>query len=266
MRSLLLPLALAGFLFSNQVTAAGEILALCGASLKPPLEELGAEFEKETGIRVVFTFGAAGALLSQVKFSKTGDVLIIPEGSDYVQRAEREGLVRSGTERRLAFLIPALLVKKGNPKGIKGLEDLARPGVRVALGNPEAVAAGALAREILKSNGLWEKVRGNVVTYTETGPKLVTLLALGAVDAVIGFRVWGLQNREMVEVIELRPEQIPRVSIVSGAISAYCRNPKDAEAFLLFLEGQRGREVFRRWGYVVTEEEAKVFAPRAVGR
>lgn len=245
-------------------TFGGEIRAFCGAALRPPLEELAKKFEGERGVRVSLTFGASGTVLSQMKLSRSGDVYI-PGSSEYLREAMEQGLVRPETERRIAFLIPAILVRRGNPKGILGLEDLGRPGVRVAIGNPETVAVGSLAREILQFNGLWERVRANVVTYAETGPKLVSLLLLGAVDAVIGFRVFGW-GREGVEVIDLKPEEVPRVGWVAGAVSLYSADVPSAQGFLDFLAGERGKEVFRKWGYVVDKGEALKFTCHWRGR
>jgi len=119
-------------------------------------------------------------VLSQMKLSKTGD-LFIPGPPDYMEKAKEEGLVHGKTERILAYLIPAILVQRGNPKDIESLADLARPGIRVGIGNPEAVCVGLYAIEVLQYNGLLEEVAGNIVTYAESCSKTAALVVLGAV-------------------------------------------------------------------------------------
>ena len=39
----------------------------------------------------------------------------------------------------IAYLVPAILTQKGNPKNIQGLYDLLKKEIRVAIGNPESV-------------------------------------------------------------------------------------------------------------------------------
>lgn len=58
------------------------ITASVGAVSKPAMEEAAKAFEQRTGIKVYLTFGGSGAILSQMKLSREGD-LYIPGSPDY---------------------------------------------------------------------------------------------------------------------------------------------------------------------------------------
>ncbi len=65
---------------------------------------------------------------------------------------------------------------------------MSRPGIRIALANPEVVFVGMLGE---RDKGLNPQERSlfrkNIVTYAEDFSKLAALLALKKVDAIIGF-------------------------------------------------------------------------------
>jgi len=146
-------LILAGLLISFLLNGCAEgnhetITAFCGSASKPAMEEATKVFEKKTGIRVYLNFGGSGVALSQMKLSKSGD-LFIPGSPDYMEKAKIEGVVYPETEKIITYLIPAILVQKGNSKNIQTLSDLVRPGIKVGIGNLEYVCVGLYAYEII---------------------------------------------------------------------------------------------------------------------
>jgi len=239
-----------------------EIRAFCGSASKPALEESAVIFEEKTGIRVVLYFSGSGTALSQMKLSRKGD-LYIPGSPEYMARAAKEGIIDKKTTRAIAYLIPALLVRKGNPQNIQKLTDLAKPGVRVAIANPESVVIGLYAVEILETNGLLGAVGKNIVTLSESASKAASLIPLNTVDAVIGWRVFGIWSPDN-QLVLLPPDQIPRIAYIPAAVSSFSKNTEAANAFIEFLTGEEGQEIFTRWGYITSEESALKFSPKAV--
>lgn len=238
-----------------------EIRAFCGSGSKPALEESAGIFGEKTGRRVVLYFSGSGTALSQMKLSGKGD-LYIPGSPEYMTRAAKEGIIDKKTTRIIAYLIPALLVRKDNPHNIQKLTDLAKPGMRVAIANPESVVIGLYAVEILEKNGLLEAVGKNIVTLSESASKAASLIPLNAVDAVIGWRVFGIWGPDN-QLVLLSPDQIPRIAYLAAAVSSSSKNPDAANAFIEFLTGEEGQEIFTRWGYITSEESALKFSPEA---
>ena len=237
------------------------ITVFAGSASKPAMEEAARVFEEETGIVVFLNFSGSGTMLSQMKISESGD-LYIPGSPDYMSLAEAEGVVEADTIEIIAYLVPAILVQRGNPDNIQTLDDLAKPGMEVGIGNPWAVCVGLYAVEILEYNNLLLEIKANIITHAESCSKTATLVALNSVDAIIGWRVFS-EWHESIDVVYLEPEQVPRLSYIPAAISTYTQDRVNAEKFIEFLVSPVGRDIFEKHGYLATEEEAGEYAPYA---
>lgn len=265
MKKMIFYLAVAIFSLTMIVsaTAAKErIIAFCGSASKPALEEAAGVFEEETGIKVDLHFSGSGTMLSQMKMAHRGD-LYIPGTPDYMVKAEREGVVDPKTVKIIAYLVIAIDVQHGNPMNIRTLSDLARPGVRVGIGNPDAVCVGLYAIEVLERNGLLKQVQRNIVTHAPSCSATAALLVMKKVDAIIGWRVFSKWNPKKIDAILLRQDQIPRLAYIPAAISTYSQDKESAQRFIDFLTSKEGQKIFARWGYIATEKEARRFAPKA---
>lgn len=240
------------------------ITAFCGAASKPAMEEAAQAFEEKRAIKVYLNFSGSGTMLSQMKLSKSGD-LYIPGSPDYMVMAGDDGVVEPESVEIISYLVPAILVQHGNPKNIQALSDLAKPGIEVGIGDPESVCVGLYAYEVLDYNGLIDDAReaGTIVTHAESCSKTASLVALKSVDAILGWRVFSMWHPDTIDVVYLKPEQIPRLSYIPGAISTFTEDRESAQKFLNFLVSPQGQEIFSKWGYIATESEAKRFAPNA---
>ena len=236
--------------------------AFCGAASKPAMEECAAAFEKKTGIGVDLQFGGSGAMLSALKMSGRGD-LYIPGSPDYMLMAERDGIVEPNTSKIIAYLVPAILVQPGNPKTIKALEDLAKPGTTVGIGNPQAVCVGLYAVEILDNAGLLDAVGKNIVVHVESCDKTAALLSLKKVDAIIGWSVFSKWNPEAIEAVMLDPNRLPRLAYIPAGVCKTAKDKDEAKRFIEYLASKDGQAIFAKWGYLATEEAARKFAPKA---
>jgi molybdate transport system substrate-binding protein len=241
------------------------INVFAGSASQPPLQDAAKTFEQNTGIKVNFSFGGSGTVLSQMILSKSGD-LYIPGSPDFMIKAQAQGVVAATDNGKiLAYLVPAILVQKGNPKNIKSLSDLLRPDVSVGIANPASVCVGLYAVEILDKNGLLDKLKqaGTVKTYADSCEKTATLIVLKAVDAVIGWSVFATWNPDSTDVVYLQASEISRLAYIPGAISTFVQDKASAQKFLDFLASKDGQAIFSKYGYQVTESEAKKFAPNA---
>jgi len=232
------------------------LLLFVGSASQPPTEAAVAAFEQETGATLEVHFGGSGAMLAGMKLAERGD-LYFPGSSDYLEIAKREGVVDPDTETIIAYLVPAINVPKGNPKGITALEDLARPGVRVAIARPDTVCVGLYAVEVLEMAGLAARVRRNIVTNTESCAKTAQIVALGHVDAALGWEVFEHWDPQKIETIWLPKELVPRIGYLPAAIGTNSRDREAAQAFLDFLTSAQGQAIYAKWNYLTTEEAAR---------
>jgi len=245
-------------LYAGISSAEQRLMVFAGAASKPPTEEAAKAFEKKTGAKVDIVFGGSGYVLSQMILSKKGDIYF-PGSSDYMELAKKKGVVYPETERQVVYLVPAINVQKGNPKNIKSLKDLTRPGLKVAIANPEGVCVGAYAVEIIEKNFTPEEkaqFRKNLINYTESCEKTATAISLKTVDAVIGWRVFQYWDPERIETIQLKPSEIIRIGYIPVAISRFTKNRELAQRFIDFLLSEEGRAIFRKYHYFMTPDEA----------
>ncbi len=237
------------------------VIIFAGSASQPPLEEAAHAFEKQSGIAITLHFGGSGAVLSQTLLAGLGD-LYIPGSPDYMQKARDLGLI-VGEETKLAYLVPAILVPKGNPKQIRALKDLARNDVRVGIADPESVCVGLYAVEILHANGLEKQIRPNLHGQVESCAKAAAMLPLGTVDAVLGWREFAAWTPQAMEVISFKPKEIPRLAYIPAAHLRHTNNPEGAKAFVTYLKSEEGQAIFRKWGYFTKEENARKLSPEA---
>jgi molybdate transport system substrate-binding protein len=248
-------------LVQHAQSATKEILVFAGSASKPATEEAVKIFKEKTEITVNVVFGGSGFVLSQMKLSKRGDIYF-PGSSDFMELAKREEQVFRESERILVYLVPAINVQKGNPKGVHSLRDLTKDGLRVAIANPEMVCVGTYAVEIIEKNlppSEKEKFKKNLVNYTESCEKTATAISLKAVDAVIGWRVFQYWDPERIESILLKPEAISRIGYLPVAISKYTEDKITAQKFIDFLLSSQGKAAFQKYHYLMDLQEARRF-------
>lgn len=256
--SLITLMVLGYVMFVSAVSAAESLMVFAGAASKPPTEEAAKAFEKKTGLKVDVVFGGSGYVLSQMMLSKQGDIYF-PGSSDYMEIAKKKGVVFPETEKYVVYLVPAINVQKGNPKNIKTLKDLTRPGLKVAIANPEGVCVGAYAVEIIEKNFTPKEkaqFKNNLINYTESCEKTATAISLKAADAVIGWRVFHYWDPERIETIPLKKSEISRIGYIPVAIAKYTQKRELAQKFIDFLLSEEGKAIYRKYNYFMTPDEA----------
>jgi molybdate transport system substrate-binding protein len=246
-------------IFCSKVSFAKErLLVFAGAASKPPTEELAKIFEQKTGVKVDLVFGGSGYVLSQMILAKQGDIYF-PGSSDYMEMAKKKGVVFTETEKYVVYLVPAINVQKGNPKGIKSLQDLTRPGLRVAIANPGGVCVGLYAVETIeKVFTPAEKAafKRNLVNYTESCEKTATAISLKAADAVLGWSVFQYWDPQRIETVPLKKHEITRIGYIPVAVSKFTKNSALARKFIDFLVSREGVAVFKKYHYFMSADEA----------
>lgn len=258
MRHAALIIVLGLLLHCTVVFGADALLIYTGAASKPPTEEAAKLYEQKTGVKVDLVIGGSGYMLSQMRLAKQGDIYF-PGSSDYMEKAKREGDVFADSEKIIVYLVPSINVLKGNPLGIRTLQDLTKPGIRVAIANPEGVCVGAYAVEIIEKNfSAAQKgaFQSNLVNYTESCEKTASVISLKMADAVIGWSVFEHWDPERIETVRLPASQIPRIGYIPIAISKFTRNREAAQRFIDFLAGPEGRKIFARYQYFTSAQEA----------
>lgn len=244
-----------GYLFGRQQTVSAakptRLMVFAGAANVPPLTEAKQVFElAHPGVKVDLTFAGSGTLLSQMMMEHTGDVYV-PSSDDFMDRAESKGVIRPGTRKIVCYLTPTISVQKGNPKQIRELADLARPGIKVGLAKAGGVVLGDVSDEILRKAGLESAVKKNTITYAADADQTQTLVEMGEVDAIIGWDVFQAWVPTKIENVPLAAELVQQRNILA-AVTVYSKHAPLATEFVDFLASSKGRAIYARHGYSVT--------------
>lgn len=246
------------FFTANHAFSKEPLLIFCGAAFKRPMEDIVKLYQQKTGTEVNVNYGGVGTLFSQILLSKRGDVFIVPS-PDIMEKAKTKGVIVPESIKDIAYVVPCINVQHGNPKNIQGLRDLAKPGIKVGLANPEIVYIGAIAVEIIEKNlSAAEKkaIRENVVTYVEDFNKLATLVVLKQVDAIIGFHFLEGWYPDKVGTIKLKTSEVLRIGAGQTAVISYTNSRTEADKFILFLSSEEVMSIFRKNHYFGTPDEA----------
>ena len=223
----------------------------------PAMKELALAFSVKRKVAMEVTAGPTPAW--KEKALKDADLIF--SGSEYMMtdfvQKDLPGLLKPEAVHSLYLRPSAILVRPGNPKGIRGVRDLVRPGLRVLV----VQGAGQL--------GLWEDVVGRTgdVTLVRAFRKQIALHAANSAEArkawvadptLDAWLIWNIWQKASPELADAVPTE-PVFTIYrscGAAVTTRTSDPALAADFLAFLESDEARPIFARWGWM-TEPLAK---------
>lgn len=222
------------------------LLLYCGAGLRPAVAEAIEAFTAKTGVNVQCDYAGSGVLVARVKLERRGD-LLMPGDVWYLEQVAKEGLLDSKT--MVTYFVPVIIVRKGTGQEITKLADLARPGVRLALGNPEACQIGRLTEKIFAKNRIdMEAIRDNTTLASMTVNELGVWVQTGRADAAIVWDAIAAHYADDVKVVAIPPEQ-NIISHVAIGVLRSSRNTQLARKFVEFLTSDEARGIFKKHHY-----------------
>jgi ABC-type molybdate transport system substrate-binding protein len=168
--------------------------------LRPAIEETVSAFERREGVRVVRVYNGCGILVAQMRAGERPDAYFACDKSFMSQVSD---LFLDGVDVSTNQLV--ILVPKGNPHGIRTLDDLAKPGLRVGVGHEKQCALGVITQQTLVQTGSRAAVMKNVAVQSPTGDMLVNqmLAAPSSLDAVIAYVSNAARAGDRLEAIAI---------------------------------------------------------------
>ncbi|MBN2123440.1 MAG: molybdate ABC transporter substrate-binding protein [Deltaproteobacteria bacterium] len=232
---------------------AGELHLFAGAGLRQPVDRLVGSFQAETGHKVLVDFGGGGQLLTRIKGSGKGD-LFMPGAFFYIEKLDKEGRVLSW--REVVAHTPVIGVNRKAADRIKSFDDLAKPGVRLAMGDPKAMAFGRTAMEVLEKSGKKDAIIKNVTVYGATVKQLALYVSQGSVDASIIGRSDAFQNKERIAIVPI-PEALSQEERIAIAVLNSTAQQDLAVRLRDFMSSERAVKVFEEFGFLRPGKESR---------
>jgi molybdate transport system substrate-binding protein len=221
----------------------GNITVFAAASLTASFGALGTAFKAaHPGVIINFNFAGTPTLVTQIEQGAAADVFASADTTN-MDKLRADGFT-TGTSSVFAHNKLEIVVAPGNPKGITGLADLAKPGLIYITEGP-TVPAGKYALQALATAG---------VTVTpkslETDVKsVVSKIELGEADAGIvyttdvsaaGSKVQGVPIPDPDNVIATYP-----IAMVKAALNAVAAN-----AFIAYVLSTKGQSTLKSFGFL----------------
>ena len=225
------------------------VVVFAAASLKTALDDIAAEWQRETGWIVRVSYAGTSALARQVEQGAPADVFISAD-REWMDYLAQRGLVTDPhmlLANRLVLIAPAssaveLKLVPGAP-----LFDALGDG-RLAVANVDSVPAGRYAKVALDSLGLWPQVARRLVQTTDVRAAL-RLVARGEVPLGIVYAT-DAHAEPGVRIVDMF-DQVTHPTILYMAAVVNESSNADAAAFVQFLGSAPARRVFEREGFTV---------------
>jgi len=229
--------------FAADITVAG------AANVQFTLDDLTAEFTKETGINVKTVIGSSGKLTSQIENGAPFDIFLSAD-MKYPDTLYKEGFsLRSPRIYVYGTLVLWTMKDLDLSKGVNVLNDAAIR--KIALANPQQAPYGREAVNALKFYTLYDQLQKKLV-LGESISQTNQFITTGAAD--IGFTaesvVLAPNMKDKGKWVEVDPQSYK--PIAQGVIVlryAEKEHSKEAREFYDFLFSGPAQEIFKKYGY-----------------
>ena len=219
--------------------ATGKVTVLAAASLQKAFEEIEKTVEKDNpGLDVTFDFQGSQDLVSSLAGGNSADVLATANNSTLKTAAEQK-LVGDQTE--FATNVLTLIVPKGNPKKITGL-DSSLDGANLVICAPE-VPCGEATKKLAEAQGITLNPVSEEQKVTDVRGKVES----GEADAGIVYTTDAAAAKDKADKID-----IPDGGVVNHypiAPTAEPENPAGAQVFIDAVTGKTGQEILAKHGF-----------------
>ena len=219
--------------------ATGKVTVLAAASLQGAFEEIEKTVEKDNpGLDVTFDFQGSQDLVSSLAGGNSADVLATANSSTMKTAAEQK-LVGDQTE--FATNVLTLIVPKGNPKKITGL-DSSLDGANLVICAPE-VPCGEATQKLSSALGVTLNPASEEQKVTDVRGKVES----GEADAGIVYTTDAAAAKDKADKID-----IPDGGVVNHypiAPTAKPENPAGAQVFIDTVTGKAGQEILAKYGF-----------------
>jgi molybdate transport system substrate-binding protein len=227
---------------SSTTGVTGTITVLAASSLTETFNQIGKDFEAANpGSKVTFSYGASSSLAQQINSGAPADVFAAASPS--TMKTVTDAGNGDGTASVFVRNQLVIAVEKGNPKGIKGLSDLTKAGVKVAL-CAEQVPCGAAAKTALAA----ASVTLTPVTFEQDVKSALSKVSLGEVDAALVYRTDAKVPSANVDAVEF-PESAKAINDYPIVLLKGAPNKAGAEAFIAYVRSTKGMSVLTAAGF-----------------
>lgn len=227
---------------------ADEVQVAVAANFTAPIQAIAADFEKDTGHKLVTSFGATGQFYTQIKNGAPFEVFLSADDTT-PEKLEKEGETVKGSRFTYAIGTLALWSAKEGYVDAKGEVLKKNEYKHLSIANPKAAPYGLAATQVLAKQGLTDKVKDKIVEgqnitqafqFVSTGNAELGFVALSQIyknGKVTSGSAW------------IVPAQLHDPINQDAVILNKGKDNPAAQALVDYLKGPKAAAVIQSYGY-----------------
>lgn len=236
------------------------------ASFSSGLQSIQSSYQLNNSVSLIYNFASSGSLETQIAQGSPADVFMSADASNNQKLMSASLLANGNTYQTLIYNYIQVYVAANNPKNITGLSDLLKPGVRIAIGAPASVPAGAYTLQVWSSvQSKWgnssnpdfksavyanytKNMMTQVVSQNTDVESAITQVLTGAADTAFGYVSDGIANAAQLHAVAI-PSDVNVQAIYTVSVIKNTAYLAQANAFVNYLLSPQGQAFLKKWGF-----------------
>ena len=236
-------------LFATATLRASDVTVFAAASLTDALKEIGASYEKQSGDKIAFNFGASSLLARQIEEGAPADIFFSADEAKMDGLAAKDLVLKETRKSRLSNSL-VIVTSADSDLPIKSPADLADKKVRrIALADPKAVPAGVYSKAFLEKEKLWPTVESKVVPVDNVRAALAAVES-GNIEVGMVFKTDAALSKKVKVACEIPGDRGPKISY-PVAVLKNAKQVESAKNFVDYLNSDAAAKIFEKYGFIV---------------
>jgi molybdate transport system substrate-binding protein len=224
-----------------------DISVAVAANFTAPMQQIAPAFEKETGHKIVASYGATGKFYAQIKNGAPFEILLAAD-NETPAKLIQDNVAVGGSQ--FTYAIGKLVLWSAKPAVVDDKGEVLKKGGfdHIAIANPKLAPYGAAGMETMKALGVYDALQPKFVMgeniaqthqFIRSGNALLGFVALSQVlkDGKIEGSVW------MVPARLYQPIRQDAVILDKG------KGKPAVQAFMQYMKSKKAQAVIKSFGY-----------------
>lgn len=217
------------------------LTVLATSSMTEVFGEMGTAYHQEhPGVKLRFVFGGSPEMVDRLSDHDPGDVLVTADRASMAEAADYLG----GRPRTVTHDTLTVAVRPGNPRRVRSLRDLRRPGLRVVVG-AGTVPVGRYTRQVLAKAGLTVRWSSEEISARA----VLDRVRSGEADAGLVY-ITDLRSAGVAASSVPIPADLNVTAAFPAAPLRDSANPEAAGAFVSWLQTPAAQKLFHKYGFI----------------
>jgi molybdate transport system substrate-binding protein len=220
----------------SPIAFGSEIKVICTQALKGTMAKIGPQYERETGDKLLITYGATAQLLTHINEGESFDVIIVVRQA--LADLAKSGKIVDSSRTDVARSGIGVAVRREGPRPdittVDAFKKTLLAAKSIAYTNPADGGTSAVYfAELIKKLGIAEQLRPKT-KFAPGGTSSGILVASGEADLAVQF-ISELLLVPRIEIAGPLPPQIQHYIVVSAGVSKDAADPVSAGRLVRFL-------------------------------